>query len=441
MKADTYALRSFLFRPCRVEGLYAACKWHRERGENERAYWFLQLGQRIAKPNDVLFVELAPYNWGWDYEFSILAYYVERKSSLFRHPLGSVNCLRKIIMSLGTADYNRGALPSWAHDSMVENTKHYIELLPSTFSRTDMMPNLIRTYHCSTPGIVRLNGRSSLVRYARQVDYRIVKANGQYLLGPGGKIRSTCSINLDGEWRELPVEARDFPRHANATILGVEDIRFFNMGPENGNKIYGLGTSQEYAEGSMNNQMILIEVDLEKMVTFPVKRIPRVYTCEKNHAPIQGTNLCVHSWGPRFKVYDLMKTGDKIEWTHDFPEHEVPGWFRSIRGSSAGIPWPSSGTPREYWFICHTVFHETPRRYVHNVVRLDAKTLRPVGFTVPFSFDEYKIEFVGGIAFDDNDTTLVVGYSIFDSTSREIRIPLLWLLQVMNINIMTLQGQ
>lgn len=435
MKADTYALRSFFFRPCRIEGLYAVCKWHRERGENEKAYWFFLLGHRVLKPDDVLFVEMVPYTWGWDYEFSILAYYVERKSTLLRHPMGSINCLRRIITSIGTADMK---MPSWAHDGMVENTKHYIELLPSQFPRTDMMPNLIKSYHCSTPGVVRLNGYPNLIRYARQVDYRIVKANGQYLLGPGGKIRSTCSINLGRQWSEIRVDPGSMTRHADATILGIEDIRFFNMG--DGAKVYGLGTSQEYAEGSQMNQMILIEVNLEKLTAIPIKKIPRVFSCEKNHAPIQGTDLCVHSWGPRFRVYDLLKTGKEIVWTHEFPEHEVPGWFRSIRGSSAGIPWPSTGTPREYWFVCHTVFHETPRRYVHNVVRLDVKTLRPVGFTVPFSFDEYKIEFVGGIAFDDNDQTLVVGYSIFDSTSREIRIPVAWLLQVMMVNIMNVQA-
>jgi glycosyltransferase involved in cell wall biosynthesis len=460
-KVDAYAMRAFAFRPSRIEAIYAACKWHRERGENIKAYGFYQLGHRVARPQgDVLFVEMAPYSWGWDYEFAILAYYVEKPNlQYFKQPLGNSRCLRQIIASLGTMSNRDKLIPGFAFDNMIDNVKHYVELLPSSFPRTDMQPNQIPTFTSSTPGVVRLVDRG-VVRHARQVDYKINKTTGCYLLRPDGCVGSTCSIQLepDQPWKQLMLDGSGINLRAGTLIKGIEDIRLFNMAPtlapmsslmsddeittripenvEEGEytRVYGLGTTVEYS-GDGKSQMVLLEINLDRMVAFPIRRIPRVFDCEKNHAPICGTNFVVHSWGPRLKVYDLLKSsgGDKIEWSHDFGEDVVPGWFRNMRGSSAGIAWPSTGTPREYWFMCHTAVFETPRRYLHNVVRLDAATLRPVGFTIPFSFDDYKIEFVGGMAFDDNDKTLVVGYSVFDECSREIRIPVGWLNQSMMI--------
>jgi hypothetical protein len=129
----------------------------------------------------------------------------------------------------------------------------------------------------------------------------------------------------------------------------------------------------------------------------------------------------------------VKTTEDEIHWVHEIPEEETPGYFRRLRGSSCGIPWPSTGPPREYWFICHSVFHETPRRYVHSVVVLDSLTFKPISYSIPFNFDEYKIEFVGGIAFEDKDRVLTVGFSVFDSSSREIKIPVDYLRKQMMI--------
>lgn len=462
-KVDTYALRAFFFRPTRIEAIYSACKWHRERGENLKAYLFFQLGHRVARPpGDVLFVEVPPYVWGWDYEFAILAYYVERTgaNSSFKTPLGSMICLKRIISSLGTAQHRGHVIPVWAYDNTIENIKHYTELLPASFPRNDMMPDIIPNFTSSTPGINRLTGKGigagELVRHARHVDYKMKRESGDYIYRPDGCVGSSCSIQIGsgGKWQQLRVDATGVTIKPFVMVKDIEDIRLFNMAPSvipisskmsddsittripedpseaEYTRVYGMGVSVEHSEDA-KQQMILLEVDLVRMVAFPIARIPRVFHCEKNHAPISGTDLCVHSWGPRLKIYDIVKTvaSCKLEWTHDFPENEIPGWFSNMRGSSVGIPWPSQGTPREYWFMCHVVYHEAPRRYVHSLVRLDARTLRPVGFTVPFSFDDYKIEFVGGIAFDDADRTLLVGYSVFDSSSREIRIPVPWLMQ------------
>lgn len=461
-KADAYAVRAHIFRPSRTESLYAVCKWHRERGENNKAYAFYQLGSRVARPkDDVLFVETAPYIWAWDYEFAILAYYIERKAGPLKNPIGTAACLRRILSSLGPASARGPVIPDYAFDNMVDNVKHYTELLPTSFPRTDMMPLLLPGFTSSTPGIVRLAGQTELLRFARHVDYKIRKESGCYILRPDGCVGSTYTIQTTPEapWRVLRVDCTGVEEGPPGLIKNVEDVKLFNLAPSTGilrstmsddsittrinpeqtdterSRVYGIGTTVQYSKDGRST-MVILEVDVARAVAFPIKRIPRIFDCEKNHAPISGTNLCVHAWGPRLKIYDIVKTTeDKIEWVYDFAESEVPGWFRNLRGSSCGVAWPSTGPAREYWFMCHTVAHESPRRYMHSIVRLDAQTFRPVGFTVPFSFDDFKIEFVGGIAFDDNDRTLVAGYSVFDSSSREVRIPVPWLIQTMMVTV------
>lgn len=461
-KGDKYAMMAYLHRPTRVESLYAACKWHREKGENLKAYIFYQLGHRIARPpNDVLFVEAAPYQWGWKLEYSILAYYVEKhNSTIFKNPTSLSMCLRTIISSLGCCAAKDSEIPGFAFDNILENCKHYIELVPSIFQRKDMNGCILQGFTSSTPGVIRLRGQNSLTRHIRHVDYKIRRENGSYILRDDGCVGTlyTFKQNDESEWRKLKVDCTGVTEGPPRYVKDIEDIRFFNMESGGGflpstmsddtvtfrkttieetdNRVYGIGTTAQYSKDG-NLTMVLVEVDMKNAIAFPIKRIPRVFSCEKNHSPISGTNLCVHSWGPELKIYDMVKTTeDQISWAHQFPASEVPAMFCDLRGSSCGVQFPSTGTPVEYWFVCHKVFHETPRRYVHCIVRLDAKTFRPTGFTIPFNFDEYKIEFVGGIGFEDNDQTLVVGYSVFDSSSREVRIPVVWIMRDMMLNIM-----
>lgn len=72
---DNYLL-AYDMNPGRAEPLYKVCKLYRERGKNLVSYQFAQLGKKISVPeNQHLFIEYPVYEYLFDYEISIVAWY------------------------------------------------------------------------------------------------------------------------------------------------------------------------------------------------------------------------------------------------------------------------------------------------------------------------------------------------------------------------------
>lgn len=76
-------LAAYKYRPCRAEALYALTKMYRERSMHEQAYDLLPLGRKIVYPkDDTLFIETGCYDYLWDFEESILGWYLPGKQEL-----------------------------------------------------------------------------------------------------------------------------------------------------------------------------------------------------------------------------------------------------------------------------------------------------------------------------------------------------------------------
>lgn len=73
-----YFKNCYQFRPTRTEGLYEAAKFCREIGLYEDAYKYIKMGIDISIPNDTLFVMTTGYLWGFDFELSIVCYYLNK---------------------------------------------------------------------------------------------------------------------------------------------------------------------------------------------------------------------------------------------------------------------------------------------------------------------------------------------------------------------------
>ncbi|MBT2729622.1 glycosyltransferase family 2 protein [Bacillus sp. ISL-75] len=81
--AIQYYQNSWEFRPCRAEPLYQLAKMHRLKGKNNIGLMYALLGKEIPFPkDDILFVDYHVYDYLFDYEISICAYYIDKKRYL-----------------------------------------------------------------------------------------------------------------------------------------------------------------------------------------------------------------------------------------------------------------------------------------------------------------------------------------------------------------------
>lgn len=103
---------AWMYRPTRAESLYAAVSLLREHSQHKKAYDLSIIGKKIKMSDDTLFVELMPYQWGFDYEISIVAFYLEDEEKA----MGMKACEDLL---------DREDLPEWARNMVIHNTKFY----------------------------------------------------------------------------------------------------------------------------------------------------------------------------------------------------------------------------------------------------------------------------------------------------------------------------
>jgi glycosyltransferase involved in cell wall biosynthesis len=98
--AIQYYHNSWEYRPSRAEPLYQLAKMHRLKGNNNIGLMYAIKGREIPYPkDDILFIDYHVYDYLFDYEISICAYYIENKRYLGRDAQGR---LQKKIKELPT---------------------------------------------------------------------------------------------------------------------------------------------------------------------------------------------------------------------------------------------------------------------------------------------------------------------------------------------------
>jgi len=110
--ADNY-LAAYNYRKIRAESLYHLVRMYRLLGKNELAYTYAIIGNTIKYPvDDTLFIERACYSYKFDYEISVVAYYLpDHRDS------GREACSRLL---------QRDDLPDWMKNNVESNSRHYI---------------------------------------------------------------------------------------------------------------------------------------------------------------------------------------------------------------------------------------------------------------------------------------------------------------------------
>ena len=379
-------LEAYNLRPHRAESIYQITKHYRVNGKHALSLQFYKLGSAIPFPkDDVLFIEKDVYEYLFDYELLVIAYYV-------RHPLNH----RSILKLIGN---------NYCYENVLSNYLFYVpklksiktQLVPFTRTTSKTIGGAVRDFYSCNPSIVSYDG--GYMMNLRMANHKITPTGGYTVGSMDDKIVTyNIRMKLDKELKCLEEVALEVPV-TDTKYLGCEDIRMLS-----GNPILYAGMTQDPVSKSLVMGSGIYTVDSLEL-PYTACASPHGRSCEKNWAlfrRIDGTVQFIYEWSP-FTVVDLCGT---IISKHT----NVPSWFRHLRGSSCGVRWKN-----ELWFLTHVVshVHNAPRIYYHMIVVLHAETLEYIRNSYLFQFDgEKTVEYALGLVVEEG--RVLISYSKFD---------------------------
>lgn len=373
-KYEDWMQRAYMYRPRRAETLYRLTEFFRIKGDQHKAYHYLKLGRNIPYPNDLLFVEGDVYRGKFDYEASILDYYVHDDKKI-----GLKDSIKYLLQS------------SHLSHNVISNIKFYTTSISNQLEKLNI-PNVFSDeFHPSAVSIVKYPFAN-----VRFINYKIEK-DGSYTTPKGIVETRNAYVNLEsGE----TVAGFKEPEYVFDThIKGLEDLRLYTKD----DKLRFTATS--FKQFILDKISIVEgEYDYENGVFKDYKGIlsPFNSDCEKNWVNIQGTDEFIYSWSP-------LRTGKIVENKFIYNrEHNTPPFFEHLRGSSQIIPWNN-----RWLALVHFVEYSIPRKYYHCFVELDSN-FKPLKITLPFYFRDNAIEYCICIRKIDSNIECYVSFNDSD---------------------------
>ena len=346
--------RAYLLRPSRAEPLLHLSQVFRERGEHYKAYHYIQLGRKIPESSDSLFVETYAYRGGFDYEASVVEYYIHpaRDAGL----QSSVNYLLKQALHMM---------------NVLSNLHFYMKPIRSTITPLRLDVPFMPFFRPSA--ISFADGDCANVRF---VNYK-PPTDGDYVTPDGRQIR-TENAYMNLVTGKVVMKMHDDITHEQR-ISGYEDIRLFK---QSGSWRF-LACSGKDADTNHIN-MVCGDYNIKtgalentKIVESPTKAL-----WEKNWLPIPGTDQHIYHWSP----FKIGRIEDGV-W-HLVREVATPPLFSLFRGSAGPVKVGSAVIA-----MAHIAEYGNPRKYFHVFVDLDTTTLLPRRVSLPFIFRTPEIEY------------------------------------------------
>lgn len=382
---ELWGNKAYEFRKERAENILYLCRHFKDKRQHFKAWHYYTLGAGIRKPDDLLFIETECYEKGFDTERVILHDYVfpHKKQESLNHSI---------------TYYNK-----WNEYFAYMNIQWFVQKIPCTVRNLGFhtIGDFVPTSTCivkQADQTYRLN-----VRY---VNYRI-QPNGSYLMMKDGKLSGdhhvrtdnyTCvmdsELNLISPLRQMVVKAE--PKH-DKHIKGLEDVRIFLDGA---GQTRFFGTTMEYSYDGKIRQVCGNYSSSTGELTDLEQMIPHTGSdCEKNWIPYgEGSKKIIYSWHP----FTIGHIDEDCKFVVDSTQ-QTPKLLSHMRGSSTLVQDGDS-----YYGITHCVIYNTPRKYYHMVVKIDANTNRLVGYTDPFYFINNAIEYCLGYMKDGTTHKAIV---------------------------------
>lgn len=377
-------MEGYTYRKSRAESLYAIINYYREKGPNyaQLAGMYYDLAKTIPYPkNDLLFIQKNIYNYLLDYEYSILAYYLNRPIDYKKYLDLLVNC---------------------NYDNIINNYKFYCKKLiqlsqtKKTYSQKLTIPSSGDKFYPSTPSIIKY-----------QKGYLINQRYVNYYIEPNGSY--TCNYPITTVNRRLITDdhfeilsSHDFSQLPDKfdKYRGIEDVKIIEYKDE----IMFLGTAQNLTNQQLSMCAGKYFMNDSTVLEGLMCQSPEHNQCEKNwcHFIHHDQLMTVYKWYPLTIGY---LEGDQFK--SKSQSHDVPKYFKFLRGSSNGC-----AINDEIWFMTHMVDTHQPRCYYHMVVVLDANTLQYKRNSLLFKFEDSPIEFCLGLVVEHDK--VICGYSKMD---------------------------
>jgi glycosyltransferase involved in cell wall biosynthesis len=391
IKFEQWMLKARAFRPERAESVYKLTKYFREKSQHYKAYSYYLLGKDIPLSTDSLFIEKDVYNGLFDYEATILLFY------LGRHAEG----LQKSMEYLLTKRYNL--------DNVYNNMKFYVKPIGKSFQNHPVLRMCAGPdYHPTSVSIFKAGDKT--YHNVRFVNYSIDQRNGSYMMKEGNwsdnhRVR-TQNVVWDGKTaRKMDDSSVILPRRGSR-IAGLEDVRVYRNASGD---LRFVAVTAEYSD-----KIRVLEGGYDivnaKYTNCRVLESPTNAECEKNWIPVTGTDDVIYRWHP-VEVGKIEGNELKIQ-----TRHETPWFFHHLRGSA--VPMARGD---ELWCLVHYVEYSQPRKYFHCFVVMN-KSYKPLRVSLPFVFREEGIEYCIGTQFQGEKIECI--FSSWDDNPMITHIPL-----------------
>ena len=367
---EFWGQKAYDYNKNRSENLYFLTRVFRERSEHFKAWHYYKLGETIKKTEEMLFVESAVYDHLFDYEKTILNYYV--------YPERQKTSLKEIVTYM-----NKQGTGCWI------NLQFYVSQIPSENIR-QLNYKQIDDYLPTSISVLKMPNSEYMLNI-RYVNYRI-QQDGSYIMAVNNQLSRTnpvktrnfklmtdANFNAIGPLEEMTIE---FPKKNETNIQGLEDIRLY----KNNNYIKWIGTSMEFSDDGKIKQIYGdYSISDNKLRLGISLKSPTNSDCEKNWIPLNN-NKFIYKWHP-YTVGNFSSN----EFITEFIQ-TTPRFFEHMRGSSNVVEYNNT-----LYTITHVVMYSQPRKYYHNLVKLNKNTYKIEQYTMPFYFKNNHIEYCLGI--------------------------------------------
>jgi len=348
-KFEEWMLRAYEYRKERAESLYELARYFRQDGQHYKAYQYVVMGQKIPMSTDSLFIETDVYRGLFDYEQSVLDYYV--KSNRYEGLRSSVHYMLKLGLH---------------HPSVLYNLQYYTKPIVSERKRLTFPSVFGPSFSPSALSVLEYPFVN--VRY---VNYKVV--DGNFITPECLSLCENACFNIEtGQLVAKMDEATVNLPVLDHTIRGLEDVRgYFD---KNGTSCF---------TATVHNYDKDIRILQGKYTTGQYKdcRVlpsPHGRHCEKNWLPINGTDMFIYDWHP-LTLVDSSGTIVK--------EIQTAPMFSNFRGSAPPIKMDG-----KWWTLVHMVDYGPPRKYYHCLVELNTDFV-PTRVSMPFTFVSPAIEY------------------------------------------------